>query len=68
MDNTHIIKSSIHFWTVTSPIEGCHATLKLYLQRGHADLGGGVLEITTILEVEGLAELFSRVTYQSRDC
>jgi hypothetical protein len=24
--------------TVTSPIEGCHATLKGYLQRGHGDL------------------------------
>ena len=24
--------------TVTSPIEGCHATLKSYLQRGHGDL------------------------------
>jgi hypothetical protein len=24
--------------TVTSPIEGCHATLKTYLQRGHSDL------------------------------
>jgi hypothetical protein len=24
--------------TVTSPIEGCHATLKAYLQRGHGDL------------------------------
>jgi MULE transposase domain len=26
--------------TVTSPIEGCHATLKAYLQRGHSDLKG----------------------------
>jgi hypothetical protein len=26
--------------TVTSPIEGCHATLKGYLQRGHGDLRG----------------------------
>ena len=26
--------------TVTSPIEGCHATLKGYLQRGHSDLRG----------------------------
>ena len=35
------IDQSHHFGvTVTSPIEGCHATLKLYLQRGHADLRG----------------------------
>jgi ribosomal protein S12 len=26
--------------TVTSPIEGCHATLKGFLQRGHGDLKG----------------------------
>jgi len=26
--------------TVTSPIEGCHATIKYYLQRGHGDLRG----------------------------
>jgi hypothetical protein len=26
--------------TVTSPIEGSHATLKGYLQRGHSDLRG----------------------------
>ncbi|CZT47497.1 uncharacterized protein RSE6_08066 [Rhynchosporium secalis] len=31
--------------TVTSPIEGCHATLKLYLQRGHADLRGVFLKL-----------------------
>ena len=40
------IDQSYHFGiTVTSPIEGCHATLKLYLQRGHADLRGVFLKI-----------------------
>ena len=35
------INCSLHFGiTVTSPIEGCHATLKSYLQRGHGDLRG----------------------------
>ena len=33
------IQKHFHFRvTVTSPIEGCHAVLKLYLQRGHGDL------------------------------
>jgi hypothetical protein len=33
------INQYYHFGvTVTSPIEGCHATLKTYLQRGHGDL------------------------------
>ena len=35
------INQHYHFGvTVTSPIEGCHATLKGYLQRGHGDLRG----------------------------
>ena len=35
------IDQHLHFGvTVTSPIEGCHATLKGYLQRGHGDLRG----------------------------
>ena len=35
------INQYYHFGvTVTSPIEGCHATLKAYLQRGHGDLRG----------------------------
>ena len=35
------INEYYHFGvTVTSPIEGCHATLKSYLQRGHGDLRG----------------------------
>jgi hypothetical protein len=35
------IDQYLHFGvTVTSPIEGCHATLKGYLQRGHGDLRG----------------------------
>ena len=35
------INCRFHFGiTVTSPIEGCHATLKSYLQRGHGDLRG----------------------------
>ena len=35
------INCRLHFGiTVTSPIEGCHATLKSYLQRGHGDLRG----------------------------
>jgi hypothetical protein len=33
------INQRCHFGvTVTSPIEGCHATVKAYLQRGHSDL------------------------------
>jgi hypothetical protein len=37
------IDQHLHFGvTVTSPIEGCHATLKGYLQRGHGDLRGGI--------------------------
>ena len=33
------INQRCHFGvTVTSPIEGCHATIKAYLQRGHGDL------------------------------
>ena len=37
---------SYHFGiTVTSPIEGCHATLKTYLQRGHGDLRGVFLKM-----------------------
>jgi hypothetical protein len=35
------INQNLHFGvTVTSPIEGCHATLKSYLQRGNRDLRG----------------------------
>jgi hypothetical protein len=35
------INQRLHFGvTVTSPIEGCHATLKAFLQRGHGDLRG----------------------------
>jgi hypothetical protein len=35
------IDCRLHFGiTVTSPIEGCHATLKSYLQRSHGDLRG----------------------------
>ena len=38
---TAYINQHPHFGvTVTSPIEGCHATLKGYLQRGHGDLRG----------------------------
>jgi hypothetical protein len=38
---TAYINQRPHFGvTVTSPIEGCHATLKAYLQRGHGDLRG----------------------------
>jgi hypothetical protein len=34
------INQHCHFGvTVTSLIEGCHATIKAYLQRGHSDLG-----------------------------
>ena len=33
------INQHYHFGvTVTSPIEGCHATIKAFLQRGHGDL------------------------------
>jgi hypothetical protein len=36
---TAFIDQRPHFGvTVTSPIEGCHATIKGYLQRGHGDL------------------------------
>jgi hypothetical protein len=35
------VNQNYHFGvTVTSPIEGCHATLKSYLQRGNGDLRG----------------------------
>jgi hypothetical protein len=35
------INQRLHFGvTVTSPIEGCHATIKTFLQRGHGDLRG----------------------------
>ena len=35
------INQCFHFGiTVTSPIEGCHATMKAFLQRGHSDLKG----------------------------
>jgi hypothetical protein len=35
------VNQNHHFGvTVTSPIEGCHATLKSYLQRGNGDLRG----------------------------
>ena len=40
------VDQSYHFGiTVTSPIEGCHATLKTYLQRGHSDLRGVFLKM-----------------------
>jgi hypothetical protein len=40
------INQNYHFGvTVTSPIEGCHATLKTYLQRGHGDLRGVFLKL-----------------------
>ena len=38
--------------TVTSPIEGCHATLKLYLQRGHGDLRGVFLKMKLFWEAQ----------------
>jgi hypothetical protein len=42
----HWINQSFNFGvTVTSPNEGCHATLKLYLQRGHGDLRGVFLKM-----------------------
>ena len=35
------VNQNYHFGvTVTSPIEGCHTTLKSYLQRGNGDLRG----------------------------
>jgi hypothetical protein len=40
------VNQHYHFGvTVTSPIEGCHATLKSYLQRGNGDLRGVFLRI-----------------------
>lgn len=40
------VDQSYHFGvTVTSLIEGCHTTLKLYLQRGYADLRGVFLKL-----------------------
>ncbi|CZS92529.1 uncharacterized protein RAG0_03142 [Rhynchosporium agropyri] len=33
------------YYKITSPIEGYHATLKLYLQRGHTDLRGVFLKL-----------------------
>ena len=38
--STYINQHSHFGVTVTSQIEGCHATLKAYLQRGHGDLRG----------------------------
>ena len=37
----YYINQRPHFGViVTSPIEGCHATIKAFLQRGHSDLKG----------------------------
>ena len=37
----HFINCHLHFGiTITSPVEGCRATLKSYLQRGRGDLRG----------------------------
>ncbi|CZS92389.1 uncharacterized protein RAG0_02817 [Rhynchosporium agropyri] len=45
------VKQTYHFGiTVPSPVESCHATLKLYLQRRHADLKRCILQITALLE------------------
>jgi hypothetical protein len=41
--------------TVTSPIEGCHATLKSYLQRGHRDLIGVFLKLKLFWTAQHLA-------------
>ena len=40
------VNQNYHFGvTITSPIEGCHATLKSYLQRGNGDLRGGFVHM-----------------------
>ena len=41
--------------TVTSTIEGCHATLKSYLQRGHGDLMGVFLKLKLFWTVQHTA-------------
>ena len=38
--------------TVTSPIEGCHATLKSYLQRGNGDLRGVFVRLQHFWEAQ----------------
>jgi hypothetical protein len=53
------VNQNLHFGvTVTSPIEGCHATLKSYLQRGHGDLRG----VFVRLELFWKAQLDSIIT------
>ncbi|KAG9244531.1 hypothetical protein BJ878DRAFT_505786 [Calycina marina] len=47
------VDQSYHFGiTVTSPIEGCHATLMRYLQLGHGDLRGVFLKMKLFWEAQ----------------
>ena len=47
---TNWVDLNYHFGvTVTSPIEGCHAVLKSYLQRGNGDLRGGFVDRKSVV-------------------
>jgi hypothetical protein len=48
---------------VTSPIEGCHATMKAVLQRGHSDLKG-VFDKLKLFWAEQYASIQSTVAQQ----
>ena len=58
------INQRSHFGvTVTSPIEGCHATIKAFLQRGHSDLKG-VFDKLKLFWAEQHASIQSTVAQQ----
>ena len=58
------INQRSHFGvTVTSPIEGCHATIKAFLQRGHGDLKG-VFDRLKLFWTEQHASIQSTVAQQ----
>jgi hypothetical protein len=58
------INQHCHFGiTVTSPIEGCHATMKAVLQRGHGDLKG-VFDKLKLFWAEQHASIQSTVAQQ----
>jgi hypothetical protein len=52
----YYINQYCHFGvTVTSPIEGCHATIKGYLQRGHGDLKGVFTKLRLFWDAQHIA-------------
>ena len=62
---TYWVNQHYHFGaTVTSPIEGCHATLKSYLQRGNGDLRGVFLRIQHFWDTQH--ETFKTTTAQQK--